>query len=275
MENPLEDYSVLMSVYNKEKPVYLKTSIQSMLNQTVLTNDFVIVCDGPLTGEVDEVVRDFEKKYPDMIHVVRLKKNVGLGRALNAGLRHCKNELVARMDSDDVSLPQRCEEELRIFEAMDLDIVGGTVQEFEKSTENITSNRVLPENTEDIFKFSKKRNPFNHPAVMFRKSKVEEAGGYREFPYFEDYDLWVRMLKNGAKGYNIKQPVMYMRAGSGMYARRGGIGYVKCIWRFKRHLRRIGYTSRLEFLSSTVPHMIVGIMPNGLRELVYKKVLRK
>ena len=275
MENPLEDYSVLMSVYNKEKPVYLKTSIQSILNQTVLTNDFVIVCDGPLTGEVDEVVRDFEKRYPEMIHVVILKRNVGLGRALNAGLRHCKNELVARMDSDDVSLPQRCEEELRIFEAMDTDIVGGTVQEFENSTEHITSNRVLPENAEDICKFSKKRNPFNHPAVMFRKSKVEEAGGYREFPYFEDYDLWVRMLRNGAKGYNIQEPILYMRAGSGMYARRGGLAYVKCIWRFKHYLRKIGYTTNWEFLSSTLPHVLVGIMPNGMRELVYKKVLRK
>lgn len=271
----MKKYSVLMSVYYKESSKCFRESIESMLSQTVVTDDFVLVCDGALTKELDDVVTEFEQKYPDIFKVVRLEENSGLGLALNEGLKHCKNELVARMDSDDISMSERCEKQIHIFEQMDVDIVSGTIVEFVDDIQYSKTSRALPETDEEIQAFSKKRNPFNHPAVMFRKTKVDLVGGFKHFRYFEDYYLWVRMLNMGCKGYNIQEPILYMRAGEEMYARRGGFQYVRCIWKFKRQLRKMGYTSWIQFMTSTIPHIIVGIMPNDVRKWFYKKVLRK
>ncbi len=269
-----QKYSVLMSVYEKEKSDYLRSSIDSVFNQTVVTDDFVIVCDGPLTEELDNVLAEYEKAY-EAVHIVRLHENKGLGVALNVGLKHCRNELVARMDSDDICMEDRFEKQLQIFELMEVDIVGGAITEFEGTIENPIANRVLPHRHDEIVAFSKKRNPFNHPSVMFRKSSVEAAGGYQDFPYFEDYYLWVRMLANGAKGYNISEPILYMRAGDDLYKRRGGRAYVKHMLDYRKTIHEMGYTNKIEYLESTVPHAVVGMMPNKMREIFYKKVLRK
>ncbi|MGN0396036.1 MAG: amylovoran biosynthesis protein AmsE, partial [Coprococcus sp.] len=169
----------------------------------------------------------------------------------------------------------RFERQLQVFELMDVDIVGGAVTEFEGNIDNPISNRVPPHNHDEIVAFSKKRNPFNHPSVMFRKSAVTAVGGYKDFPYFEDYYLWVRMLSAGAKGYNISEPVMYMRAGNDMYARRGGRKYVKQMLNYRKTIHKMGYTTTMEYLESTVPHALVGMMPNKMRQIFYKKVLRK
>lgn len=269
-----QKYSVLMSVYNKEKAEYLRESIESILNQTVVTDDFVIVCDGPLTDELNQVIEEYERANT-IIHVIRLKENKGLGSALNEGLNYCRNELVGRMDSDDICMANRFEKQLEIFELMNVDIVGGAVTEFAGNPDNPIANRVPPHTHDEIVAFSKKRNPFNHPSVMFRKSAVIAAGGYQDFPYFEDYYLWVRMLSSGARGYNIKEPVMYMRSGKDMYARRGGREYVKHMLEYKKKIHKMGYTTKAEYLESTVPHAVVGMMPNKMRQLFYKKVLRK
>lgn len=267
-------YSVLMSVYRKENSRYFRESIESVLNQTVVTDDFVIVCDGPLTDELNSVISEYEKSN-SIFNIVRLKENKGLGKALNEGLKHCRHELVGRMDSDDICIADRFERQLEIFSLMNVDIVGGAVTEFSDSIDNPISNRVLPHKHDDIVAFSKKRNPFNHPSVMFRKSVVLAAGGYKDFPYFEDYYLWVRMLSKGAIGYNIEEPILYMRAGSDMYQRRGGRRYVKHMLRYKKEIYNMGYTTRWQYLQSTVPHVVVGMMPNKLRQIFYKKVLRK
>lgn len=264
----------MMSVYKKEKAEYLRQSIDSILAQSVPTDDFVIVCDGSLSEELDMLLQAYEEQYP-VIRLVRLAQNVGLGPALNAGLSYCRHDIVARMDSDDISVRERCEKQLRIFESMQADLVGGSVQEFSHSLEDAGKCRVLPEADDEIRAFSKRRNPFNHPAVMFRKSALQQAGGYRQCPYFEDYDLWVRMLQNGAKGYNIREVILYMRAGQDMYQRRGGLAYVRHMLRFKKHLYRTGYIGAGDFLVSTAPHVAVGMMPNGMRRLFYEKVLRK
>lgn len=268
-------YSVLMSVYNKENSKYFRESIESMLSQTVITDDFVIVCDGPLTKELNDVIEDFTRNSPNLFNIIRLDKNNGLGIALNEGLKYCKNEFVARMDSDDISLRDRCKKQLEVMEEEQVDIVSGTISEFVDDISNVKASRVLPETGEDIIRFSKKRNPFNHPAVMFKKSKAESVGGFKHFPYFEDYYLWVRMLEQGSIGYNIQDTILYMRAGEDMYARRGGLKYVKCIWRFRWQLKKMGYTNWMQFIISTIPHVIVGIMPNGIRKIFYKKILRK
>lgn len=270
MQQKVEKYSVLMSVYAKEQPEFLEQSILSILNQTVKTDDFVLVCDGPLTPKLDKVIA----RYCDMLNLVRLPQNGGLGNALNAGLAHCKYDLVARMDSDDICFENRCGCELEIF-AQDntLDIVSAALLEFEKSSEEITGKRLLPEKDEEIRAFSHKRNPFNHPVVMFRKSAVEAAGSYQEtYHLFEDYYLWVRMLQNGAKGKNLSEPLLYMRTPHDMYLRRGGAAYAKDLLRFHRWLYKSGWSSFGDYCTSAVPHATICVLPNGLRKWIYKKV---
>ena len=182
-----ESYSVLMSVYYKEKPEYIRMAMDSIWKQTSKTNDYVLVCDGPLTAGLDAVIKEMEAEHLEL-NVIRLEKNSGLGNALNIGIEYCKNELIARMDSDDISRPDRCERQLKILaENPEVDIVSGTVEEFSKSAEEIKASRVLPEKHDDIVKFAKRRNPFNHPCVMYRKSAVEAAGGYQDFYLLEDY----------------------------------------------------------------------------------------
>lgn len=271
----LENYSVLMSVYYKEQPQYLREAIDSILGQTIQTDDFVIVKDGPLTDELNAVINEYLEKYPNLFHVVSLEENMGLAKALNNGLVKCKNDIVARMDSDDISMSDRIERQLHAMKKNGVEIVSGTVVEFDGTVDNLTSKRILPQSNEEIVKFAKKRSPFNHPAVVYSKRAVLESGMYEDYRYFEDYNLWATMLNRGYKGYNVKEPVLYMRAGEGMYKRRGGFQYLKCIYRFKKHLKDIEFISTVQFLYSTIAHGIVGIVPNGLRKCIYAKLLRK
>lgn len=272
----MEDkYSVLISVYKKEAPDYLKLSLDSMINQTIPPQEIVLVEDGPLTFELSKMIDGYKRKYKDKFKVVVLERNIGLANALNEGLKECSFNIVARMDSDDISRKDRMEKQLKAMDTWGVDIVGGTVEEFEKNTDNISSIRQLPEMHEDIQKFAKRRNPFNHPTVVFKKDIVIKNGMYVDYPYFEDYNLWATMLQNGAKGYNIPDPVLYMRAGRDMFGRRGGLAYAKHLWNFKKHLKDIGFLSNGQFIVSASCHVIVSLLPNKLRRFVYIKLLRK
>ena len=268
----MEAYSVLMSVYVKEKPEFLKVSMESMLRQTVQTDDFVLVCDGPLTDGLNTVILQVQQQFPNVLHIIRLEKNTGLGNALREGLKHCRHELVARMDSDDISRPDRCEQQLALFNSEPkLDILSGTIEEFSKSTQVILGRRELPVTYEAICKFSKRRNPFNHPAVMFRKSAVIKAGNYNEaFHLFEDYFLWIRMLANHCNAKNICAPLLYMRAPADLYQRRGGKQYAKELLRFHSWMRKIGWTSWWDYLIGAVPHAALCILPSWIRSWIYR-----
>lgn len=269
-------YSVLMSVYHKENAEYLRTAMDSIWNQTIRTDDFVLVCDGPLNDELDAVIEEMKKEHPDTLHVVRLEKNGGLGNALNMGIKHCKHELVARMDSDDISRPDRCERQLKMFqEHPDISVVSGIVEEFTTSTSEIEARRVPPETQNEIVQFAKKRNPFNHPCVMYKKSAVEAAGGYQDFYLLEDYYLWIRMLQKGITGYNLQEPLLWMRAGSDMYKRRAGWKYAMSQKALFKYMKDSGFISEGQYMKSTALRSLSSLMPNGLREFAYKKVLRK
>ena len=271
MEN-VQRYSVLMSVYAKEKPAFLKASLESVFCQTAPTDDFVLVCDGPLGEELDCIVKQTCEEHADVLKVIRLPRNVGLGNALNEGLKYCKHNLVARMDSDDVSVAERCEMQLRVFEEHpEISVVSGTVLEFQTSPEEITGRREVPELHEEICAFSKKRNPFNHPAVMFRKAAVEAVGGYSEaYPLFEDYYLWIRMLQNGAIGYNLKESVLYMRTPADLYMRRGGKVYCRNMLRFHKWLLKTKWSGKSDYLFGAVPHALICRLPNGIRKKIYE-----
>ncbi len=268
----MASYSVLMAVYNKDNPVHFRRAADSILAQSVLSDDIVLVCDGPIDGELAKAVEEYRSRF----HVVQLEQNIGLGAALNEGLKHCRHDLVARMDSDDICKPERCEKQIRLFEKNPkLGLASCSVSEFTEKENHFVGVRTLPESHAEIVRYSKRRNPFNHPAVMFRKSEVEKAGGYtEEFHYFEDYDLWVRMLKNGTVTCNSSEPLLLMRVSDDMYKRRGGAKYANDLLRFHKMLLKTGYIHLSDFLFCACPHAAVCVMPNGVRKAVYGK-LRK
>ena len=269
------NYSVLMSVYYKEHPDYLRQSMQSIYDQTVPTDDFILVCDGPLTQELDAVIADMQQQFGSRLHICRLLRNGGLGKALNFGIGQCKNDLVARMDSDDVSRPERCQRQLAIFhDHPEYSLVSGIVEEFSDTITNVSVRRIVPEHQDDIIAFAKKRNPFNHPCIMYKKSDVEAAGGYQDFYLLEDYYLWIRMLQNGFIGYNLQEPLLWMRAGNDMYKRRGGWKYVQSQHNLFKYMAQTGFITGRQYQVQSVVRLIGAVVPNWLRAFLFKKILR-
>lgn len=268
-------FSVLLSVYIKEQATYLRESLNSIFNQTLLPTEVILVKDGPLTDELNQVIEEYTLKYPIM-KLISLSKNQGLGKALNEGLKHCSYELVARMDTDDIAKPTRFEKQIAIFENHpEIDVAGAWIDEFEGNPNNIISTRKLPENHTDIYSFAKKRCPVNHPVVMFRKSAVIAAGGYQHFPLFEDYDLWIRMLKNGSRFYNIPESLLFFRFSPDMFKRRGGWKYAKDEFKFQKKLFHSEFISTFCFIRNVSVRFISRMLPNHLRSILYKKVLRR
>lgn len=269
-------YSVLMSVYYKENPEWLDYAIRSMIDQTIRTDDFVIVKDGPLNNELNTVINIYIKEYPELFNIIELKENLGLGLALKAGVKACKNEWIARMDSDDYSIPTRCEKQLnKIKDNPNLDIIGSNIAEFIGNINNLTSYRILPHTNEAIYKYSRRRCPFGHPSVMLRKSKVLGAGNYRKYHLVEDYDLWVRMIEKNAQCYNFNEVLVYMRVNKDFYKRRGGIKYLKSILKFKNELYKKRFYSTSDYIISSSAHIVMCLLPNKIRSFLYKKTLRK
>lgn len=268
-------YSVLMSVYHKEKPEYLKQAIESIQAQTLPTDDFVLVCDGPLNDALDAVIAKKAAGDGEILNVVRLAKNGGLGNALNEGIKHCKNELVARMDSDDIAYQDRCEKQIAVFyKHPEVSICSGIVEEFTCTPDVVDAKRVPPEVHEEIVEFAKKRNPFNHPCVMYKKSAVEAVGSYQDFYLLEDYYLWLRMLMAGYQGYNIQESLLHMRAGSDMYLRRAGWKYAKTQARLFKFMKSQGFIDEGQYIKSCVIRSGSALAPNWLRKLMFEKVLR-
>lgn len=273
----IEDkYSVLMSVYYDEKPEYFKASIESMIGQSLIPNQIVIVKDGELTEELNEIINKFEETYPDLFTIVAIKENVGLGLALNEGLKRCRNELVARMDTDDISIKERCELQVQKFMSnKHLSIVGSLINEFVEDPNRIISSRIVPLNHEEILKFSKRRNPFNHPTVMYKKSEVLKLGGYGNFRRNQDLDLFVRMLNKGLKAININQALVLFRANESNLKRRKSwekcSSYIDMIYNFWRK----GYSTFTDLIIVTVSQVIVFLAPIIVLEWISNTYLRK
>ena len=268
-------FSVLMSIYKKENPLYFKECIGSLLTQTLPPDQIVLVEDGPLTDELYEAVEEFQNLCP-VLKVVPFAENRGLGRALADGLLACDYPLVARMDTDDIAVPDRFERQVKAFaEDPELDICGGHVLEFTGSTDNILRRKRVPVTHEEIVRYAGKRNPFNHPSVMYKKQAVLDAGNYRHVQWFEDYDLWARMIAKGAKTRNIDDFILYFRAGEDMYRRRGGWAYMKSAVKARWQIYRLGVSTLPDFLYATCAQIAVSLMPNSMRGRFYQKVLRK
>lgn len=272
----MEKYSVLMSLYVKEKAEYLRLAIDSMINQTVLPDEIVIVEDGPLNDELYRVIDEYTQQYPDLFHIVVSEKNIGLGLALNEGLKACKNELVARMDTDDISKSERCEKQLKVFESNpELSIVGAFVDEFHSTPDEVASVRAVPTEHKDIYQFAKKRSAFNHPVVMYKKSKVLEHGGYADLRRNQDVDLFGRMLFSGCIAANIGESLLYFRTNDSLAKRRKSWENTKSYIHTIKRFWKMGYAGFSDYLIVAVAQTGMFLMPVRLQHWVYKKFLRK
>lgn len=270
----LPPYSVLMSVYSKDKPEYLDAAIASMVVQTVPFQDMVIVCDGPLTDGLEEVLENWCWELDGRLTLHRLSENGGLGAALAAGLERCRCDIVARMDADDVSRPDRCRILLEKMVAEELDLVGGAIEEFDREPGDMGSIRAVPLEKKDIDTWLKGRNPFNHMSVVFDRHVVKEAGGYQSFPWMEDYWLWVRMIADGCRCANVSDVVVDVRAGDGMYARRSNTMYLKSQVRFFSELHKLGLIGRFDLAKAIFVRTAATLLPVGIVKYVYNRLLR-
>ena len=226
--NKYPPFSVLMSLYIKEQADFFRQCMESIVNQTVMPTEIVIVFDGPISNELNKVVETYVAKYPGWIKIVANKENKGLGLALADGVPACTYELIARMDTDDIARKDRFEKQLEMFmNDHELDICGSHIIEFDGTIDKVLARRKVPLQHEDIAEYQKQRSAFNHMTVMYKKSMVLKAGNYEDCPLMEDDMLWIRMLIAGAKCANIDDYLVYARTGYAMIERRGGWEYFK------------------------------------------------
>lgn len=270
------DFSVAISVYKNDKPRDFDRALESITSlQTVKPTEIVLIVDGPVTDEINEVIVKYESIYP-VFNTIRLSENRGLGNALRIAVETAKCELIARMDSDDIAMPNRFEEQLKMFaEDARLDIVGGDISEFIGEEDNVVAYRKVPMTDVEIKSYMKVRCPFNHMTVMYKKSAVFKAGGYLDLFWDEDYYLWIRMLENGAVMANTGTILVNVRTGADMYARRGGKRYFqseKYLQKYMLEHKMIGYST---YISNIAKRLVVQrCLPNWLRGWVFRKFAR-
>lgn len=268
-------FSVLLSVYKKEKACYLREALKSIYtNQSIKPSEIILVEDGPLTAELYKEIETQKNTLGNILKIIKLDKNSGLGLALQKGILACSNEIIARMDTDDISCYDRFEKQINfLINNPDVDVLGGYMKEFIGDINNVICIKDAPVN--NIEKYMKFRDPVNHPTVILKKSKVLEAGNYQEILLNEDSYLWRRMLVCGSKFANIPEPLLYFRTSDDTYKRRGGWKYVKAEWLLQKKYKELGLISWIEFWENIILKTIVRIMPNFTRKLIYLKLLRK
>lgn len=268
-------YSVLMTVYTKDNPDYFALSLDSMINQTCKPDEIVIVKDGPIRKQLQDII-DSRKNRQVKIIQLQLPVNKGLGLALNEGIKICKNELIARMDADDYSMPNRCELQLKAFEKYtDLDIIGCPVDEFVDDIDNVVGCRNVPYTNDEIYAFAKKRDPFNHPTVMYKKSVVLKAGMYSDYRKNQDTDLWIKMLSNGARCMNLKEHVFRFRFDSDTYRKRKSWVNTKILLEIRYKAWQSGFNTFFDFLLVATSQIGVYILPVWFQRWLYTAVLRR
>ena len=268
------EFSVLITVYEKEKPYNLRKSLLSSYRQTIKPTEIVLVCDGILTQDLYNEIEDIKNLIP-ILKVYQLSTNVGSGPASCFGVEKCNTELIARMDSDDYSVETRFEKQIKAFEENpNLVMVGTNI--LEKNTE-FTALKTVPKKTEEIREYSKFRNPFNNPSSMMKKEYILKVGNYRKFRYLEDYDLTMRLIHdNPTKDFlNIQEPLVVMQTDDSSYLRRGGLLYVKTEFFLQVDFYKRGYLTKLELCRNIFVRNIVRVMPNSVRKLIYKKKMRE
>lgn len=275
MQNKMP-FSVLMPIYYKEKPEYFNTALQSIVNQTLMPNEIVIVKDGALTEELEAVIEKYVSKYSHLFNIVTLEENIGQGKARNAGLMACKYNIVALMDSDDIARKDRFEIQIKYMEQNpDVDVVGSFITEFENNPQVIESIKAVPLTHENIYNFGKWRSPMNNMTIVYKKDKVLNVGGYNSFNFGEDYLLFAKMLVNGCKFYNFESCLVNARAGSRMLAKRVGWNRIKQEFLLFYELKKMGYINNYQFVRNVSLKFLLRVIPIWLRSWIYRRFLRK
>lgn len=267
-------YSIVMSVYFNDRPEWLIEAMESLVNQTVPSDDILIVADGPLPKEVNAVLSNFVDE--ETIRLIRLEENMGLGYALNAGIKNAKHDLVARMDSDDIAVPNRFELQLAAFiENPELDILGGQISEFIGDPSKVVAHRKVPTSQLEIEKFARRRNPFNHPTVIFKKTFIERVGCYdASVIRLEDYDLWLRALSSGAICANLDSTLLKYRLTNDSIKRR------KTLSSWKNHIKARTkfygkqYISLTDLVYGVTTQTTLFVMPTVVANMIFRKVVR-
>lgn len=269
------NFSVSMCVYGKDDPVWFKTAVDSVIEQTRKPDEIVLVVDGPVPEELGNIIAEYEKL--DFFKVVRFEVNQGHGNARRAGLENCSYDIVALMDADDISVSDRFEKQLSAFsQDGELDIVGGNITEFIGDISNAVGQRVVFATDGEIKADMKKRCPMNQMTVMFKKSSVEKVGGYIDWFCDEDYYLWLRMALAGMKFQNVDETLVYARVGKEMYQRRGGVKYFKSEAKLQGFMLKNKIISLPTYVINVAKRLVVQVLlPNKLRGWVFKKFARK
>jgi len=268
------NFSVLMSVYKNDRPDFLCQALDSIFDQTLKPDEVVLVEDGALTPELYAVIEKYKSIYAEMQTVI-LEKNSGLGVALHEGLKHCKFELVARMDSDDISNLDRFEKQMAFLESHpEISLISGYIEEFNDDPKKIVSTRTIPLQFDEIKKFLKKRNAINHVTVMFKKNAIIDSGNYQSVPYFEDYDLWIRLIQKGYIVANISDVLVKVRIGTDMIGRRHGFKYAGHELYFLKRQLKSGFISKTEYLKLVILRVPIRLLPKFMLKFIYK-FLRK
>ena len=269
-------FSVAMSVYYKDNAVFFDRALQSITErQTIKPTEIVLVCDGPLYNQLDAVIDKYRKQYP-IFKILRFKDNRGLGNALKLAIENTSNEIVARMDSDDISVPDRFEQQLKFFSNhSEVDIVGGNITEFIGDETNIVGKRIVPTKDSEIKEYMKKRCAFNHMSVMYKKFAIQAAGGYLDWFWNEDYYLWIRMQLNGAVFANTGTVLVNVRVGEEMYQRRGGKKYFQSEYGLQKLMLDNKMISLPTFVGNVGKRVIIQkLLPNRIRGWVFRKFAR-
>ncbi|KAA0443627.1 MAG: glycosyltransferase [Candidatus Thioglobus sp.] len=266
------EFSVLISIYQHEIADYFDRAMRSIWDeQTIKPNEIVLVLDGPLTSELYKSADNWKTKLGNLLNIVVIENYVGTGSALNAGLKQCRYELVAKMDADDISLKNRFAKQLDIFDSQSVDIVGGWVGEFYSDEKAIHAYRKLPEQHQNIIRFAKKRCPMNHPTVMYKKSVILDSGGYPNTVFFEDYLIYIKAAINGAQFYNIQEPLVNMRTINHLNRRRGWHYAIKDC-RTQINIFQLGFISFFELIRNISVRFTIRILPKTIVGILYKKI---
>ena len=263
-----QPFTVLLPVYRGDDPGFFRAAYRSVTVEQTLPPDYVlIVQDGPVNSALDAVVREFENDATTS--VLRLPANSGLAYALNAGLANVTTEIVARADADDVCLPQRFATQIPII-AAGADIVGSSIAEFDTDPGSPSRIRRVETDPERLRRNARFESPFHHPTIVYRASAVAKAGGYRDVPLLEDYLLWGAMIQSGARVANCADVLLCYRVGSGAYGRRGGTGIMRSEFALQREFRRMGFTTRRQYIRNIAIRCFYRLVPEPVRRWAYR-----
>ncbi|HEY2552323.1 MAG TPA: glycosyltransferase [Streptosporangiaceae bacterium] len=269
-----EPFSLLLSVYDGDRPDYLSRAFRSAVDdQTVRPDQVVIVRDGPVSDELASCLEELRAASPVPVKIVQLERNGGLGPALDRGIAASEHDVIARMDADDVAMPHRFAVQLPLIS--EADIVGGGLLEFVTDTSQVVGRRVPPTDPAAIQRYARMHDPFNHPTVVYRRTAVQAAGGYGDMPLMEDYALFARMLAGGARAVNVAEPLVWYRVGASAFKRRGGLALLRSELRLQREFRRTGFTSAGQFARNVLVRGGYRLIPWWLRRALYRPIVMR